>query len=149
MIRKAEARDAEAFCNVIRTSIIELCGLDHKGNKDILDEWLENKTVENCKNWIIDEYSNSFIAEKDGNIVGVSHIGFNGHLFLCYVLPCVKGLGIGGKLLSAAENSVTDLGPISISLQSTITAKGFYEYYGYIENAELKNSLEYCKPIMK
>lgn len=147
MIRKAEARDAEGFCNVIRTSIIELCALDHHGRKRELEEWLYNKTTENCNKWILNEGSNTFVAEKNGKIVGVSHIGHNGHLFLCYVIPEVKGLGIGGQLLSESENSVTCLGIQSFSLESTITAKGFYEHYGYIPNSKTKNCLEYTKSI--
>ncbi len=147
MIRRAEARDAEGFCNVIRTSIIKLCKLDHHGNKEELEEWLENKTVENCKKWILNEDSNTFVAEKNGKIVGVCHIGHSGHLFLCYVLPDVKGLGIGGELLSAAESSVTHLGIKSLSLESTVTAKGFYEHRDYVANGKTKDCLKYVKTI--
>lgn len=148
MIRKATESDAEAFCNIIRTSIIELCGPDHQGNKETLEDWLENKTVENCKAWIINENSNSFIAEKNGNIVGVCHIGHNGHLFLCYVLPSVKGLGIGGALLSVAERSVVNLDSKLIFLESTVTARGFYKHHGYIEKDKDNNDLNFSKLIL-
>lgn len=50
MIRKAQVRDAEEFCTVLRTSIVELCSLDHKENKNEIDSWLlikQLKIVEN------------------------------------------------------------------------------------------------------
>lgn len=147
MIRNAEVRDAEGFCHVIRTSIIELCELDHHGNNVELEEWLDNKTVRNCRNWILNKDSNTFVAERNGRIVGVSHIGHCGHLFLCYVLPSVKGLGIGGQLLSAAEGSVIHMGIKSLSLESTVTAKRFYEHRGYVANGKTKNCLAYVKLI--
>ncbi|GAB0152087.1 hypothetical protein [Marinobacterium sp. BA1] len=50
MIRKAEARDAEEFCNVIRTSIIELCALDHHGRKGELEAWLNKKQPKIVRN---------------------------------------------------------------------------------------------------
>lgn len=147
MIRSAEAKDAEGFCNVIRTSIIELCDLDHHGNKEELEEWLENKTIENCKKWILNEDSNTYVAEKSGKIVGACHIGHSGQLFLCYVLPDVKGLGIGGDFLSAAESSVAQLGLKLISLESTVTAKKFYEHRGYVESTNTKKCLKYSKSV--
>ena len=83
--------DSLEFCNVIRNSIAKLCLLDHKKDKLILDEWLKNKTVENCAKWINDENSTSLVAEINKNICGVAHIGHDGTLFLCYLLPEVKG----------------------------------------------------------
>jgi N-acetylglutamate synthase-like GNAT family acetyltransferase len=147
VVRIAVARYAEEFCNVIRTSFIELCDLDHHGKKEQLEVCLDNKTVENCKKWILSEDSNTFVAEKNGKIVGACHIGHSGHLFLCYVLPEVKGLGVGSQLLSAAENSVIDLGLKLLSLESTVTAKGFYEHHGYVPNGKTKNCLKYAKSI--
>lgn len=131
MIRKAESKDAESFCHVIRTSIIELCHQDHQEDDHRLSQWLESKTVDNCKAWIEDTNSHSFVAVQENCIVGVSHIGHNGHLFLLYVLPYVKGKGIGSKLLKAAEQSVKDLSLNQLTLESTITSQKFYEYHGY------------------
>ena len=147
MIRKAELQDVEEFCNVIRRSIIELCGFDHHGKKETLEKWLENKTVENCREWILNKHSSTFVAEKNGSVVGVSHIGHNGYLFLCYVLPEVKGQGLGGKLLTTAENSVSFLGVDSLSLESTITAKEFYEHHGYLAISREESCLNYTKSI--
>ncbi len=147
MIRTADVEDAEEFCSVIRSSIIELCKLDHQNDKQILNDWLQNKTVKNCREWITSKSSNSFVAELDAKIVGVAVMGHNGHLYLCYVLPEVKGQGIGRQLLHAAEHSVHHLDLPAFSLESTITAKGFYEHYGYLHVGETERCLKYTKAI--
>ena len=147
MIRQAEVSDAREFCNVVRTSIIELCELDHRGVESCLAEWLENKTVEYCEVWINDENSNSFVSLVNGKVVGVSHIGHNGHLFLCYILPSVKGSGLGGQLLLVAEDSVKNIGLSELTLESTVTAKGFYEHHGYQCCGATANCLKYAKSI--
>lgn len=145
MIRKATSKDAEDVCRVLRTSITELCHLDHCGDKKKIDEWLENKTTENCKEWIENESINAFVAENNGKIVGVSTISRDGYVLLCYVLPEVKGQGFGGQLLKAAETSDLNNGVQSFSLESTLTAKGFYEYHGYSRVRESEDCLEYEK----
>lgn len=145
MIRKAQIKDAEEFCNVLRTSIVELCQTDHQKNKSKIEKWLSNKTIENCRKWILNESSNTFVAEKNGKIVGVSDIGHNGYLYLCYLLPEVKGQGIGGKLLSVSEESVINFEFKTFNLESTVTSKFFYEHYGYVKNGKTENCLLYFK----
>ncbi len=145
MIRKARVSDAQQICNVLRRSIIELCELDHQKNQKELDEWLANKTIQNCEAWINNKKINFFVAENDGKIVGVSSINHNGFLELCYILPEAKGLGFGGELLKVAEDSVLALGIQVFTLESTITAKEFYEYFGYIQTTIKENALTYMK----
>ena len=145
MIRKAKVTDAQQVCNVLRISITELCKLDHRGDQKELDEWLENKTVKNCETWIRNESTNFFVAENDGRVVGVSSISHGGFVGLCYILPEVKDHGFGGQLLKAAEASILNLGVRVFSLESTITAKGFYEHFGYIQSGIKDNCLGYKK----
>lgn len=145
MIRKAKIEDAEHVCRVLRTSIIELCALDHKGNQDELDNWLANKTIQNCAEWIANSKLNFFVAEQNGKIVGVSSISNTGYLGLCYVLPSVLGKGVGRQLLEAAEASIFEKGVDVVSLESTITARGFYEHCGYMKVSDTDEGLEYEK----
>ena len=145
MIREARVSDAKQVCSVLRASITELCELDHRKNQNELDAWLANKTVQNCEAWINNQRINFFVAENNGKIVGVSSITHEGFIELCYILPEVKGLGFGKQLLKIAEDSVLDLGVKSITLESTITAKGFYEYFAYIQTSIKENCLSYTK----
>jgi len=145
LIREAIVTDAQQVCSILRTSITELCELDHRRDQKELDEWLSNKTVQNCESWINNERINFFVAESNGKIVGVSSISHDGFVELCYVLPEVKGLGFGGQLLKVAEDSVSNLDVQSFTLESTITARGFYEYFGYIQTGTKENCLDYMK----
>lgn len=147
MIRKATADDAEAFCHVITQSIITLCTLDHKNDRQMLNDWLANKTPENCKKWIEDTNLNSFVAEENQQILGISQIGHNGHLYLCYVLPGAEGKGIGKQLLQTAEQSVITKALTNFTLESTQTARGFYEQHGYQYDGKSKSCLKLFKPI--
>ena len=145
MIRTAQLKDADAICHVIRRSIKELCKLDYQGSETRLRSWLENKTPANCAGWIEDARSNTFVAERQGQVVGVSHIGHNGHLHLCYVLPQFTGEGLGAQLLAAAENSVLELAAGRLTLESTLTARAFYEHHGYRCCGKTATCLEYVK----
>ncbi len=145
LIREARISDAQQVCSVLRTSITELCELDHRRNKKELDAWLANKTVKNIESWINNERINFFVAENNGKIVGVSSISHDGFIGLCYILPEVKGLGFGRQLLKVAEDSVLNLDVQLFTLESTITAKGFYEYFGYVQTAIKDNGLNYRK----
>lgn len=147
MIRPAKEIDAEQICSVLRISITELCYLDHRGDSEELQEWLANKTVQNCKAWVGNERNNAFVAESNGKIVGVSSISHDGYVFLCYVLPEVKGQGYGGQLLKTAEASILKMGVGSFSLESTITAQGFYEHHGYTKVSASESELKYAKVI--
>jgi hypothetical protein len=45
--RRAVLSDADAACEVVRRSIVDLCQADHHGDSDILAKWLANKTPAN------------------------------------------------------------------------------------------------------
>ena len=150
MIEEAQIKHASEFCNVLRESIVELCEEDHRNDSVKLDAWLKNKTVENCKDWIADNESCAFVAMEKGKVVGISLIGKNGHLFLCYLLSKVKGRGIGKLLLKAAESKALYWGVNEITLESTVTAKEFYLYNGYTKNGSCssREGLS-CYPLKK
>ncbi|NVK29785.1 MAG: GNAT family N-acetyltransferase [Gammaproteobacteria bacterium] len=147
LVRAAKPEDAAAFCEVIRSSIVKLCERDYLGGNIKLDEWLKNKTADNCCAWIEDKASNSFVAEIENEVVGVSHIDHSGHLHLCYVSPNVVGRGVGKMLLNAAERSVAGLGLSEITLESTVTSKTFYERHGYKFVGKTERCLSYVKAV--
>ena len=45
-IRDAVAADAPAACDMLRRSIAELCGADHRNDLAILERWFANKAPE-------------------------------------------------------------------------------------------------------
>ena len=52
LIREGRSNDAEKACRVLRSSIVELCQADHKGDAETLELWLANKTTENMRRWM-------------------------------------------------------------------------------------------------
>ena len=58
----------------------------------------------------------------------------SGKLALCYLLPEVKGKGVGKAILRSLEDAATTHGITTIVLSSSITAESFYLHHGYISN---------------
>jgi hypothetical protein len=64
VIRPATSDDAESACALVRSSIIELCTVDHNGDALTLEGWLANKTPKNMAYWMSAPGMNAFIAER-------------------------------------------------------------------------------------
>jgi GNAT superfamily N-acetyltransferase len=134
-IRAAHPDDAIAACNVLRRSIRELCETDHGNDEALLARWLANKTPENVSGWIAN--SHVFVAEEDGQILGVAALTAAGHITLNYVAPEARFRGVSKALLRAAESKAVELGCRACTLESTKTAEQFYRAAGYREESDL------------
>ena len=131
-IRKATASDIEGIIDVCIQSITTSCRADHKDSPEVLSGWLKNKTPEQVLSWISDPEHFLVVAEEESTIWGVALISVQGYLSLTYVLPSTQYQGIGKNLLSAVEGYATNMGCNVVTLESTKTAKEFYERNGYI-----------------
>ncbi|HEX4764841.1 MAG TPA: GNAT family N-acetyltransferase [Lichenihabitans sp.] len=129
LIREARPDDAAAACELVRSSIVELCGADHGGDRGRLAAWLANKTPDNLRAWIVG--SHVFLAERDGVLAGVAAVTGEGVITLLYVLPAQRFTGVSKALLLALEERARDLGLDLCRLESTATALRFYEDCGY------------------
>jgi predicted transcriptional regulator len=69
-IRDAIPEDAPAACEVLRRSISELCGADHRNDPVILGRWLANKTPEIVASWTVRPENSVLVAVEDGSILG-------------------------------------------------------------------------------
>ena len=130
-VRPATANDAYAACEVLRRSIRELCVADHQNNEVILTEWLENKTTKNITAWVTSPQSYSVVALRNSDIGGFAMVSRDGSLRLCYLIPEFQHLGVGKAMLSALEAEAARWGLKSLHLESTKSAKAFYERNGY------------------
>ena len=85
------------------------------------------------RSWIQDPETLVLVAENPhAQIVGVALLLVSArHAPLCCIVPEVLGSGIGRSLLSELELFATRKGMASVELASSITAKPFYENYGY------------------
>ncbi|MFW2405421.1 MAG: GNAT family N-acetyltransferase [Gammaproteobacteria bacterium] len=117
---------------MLRRSIRELCFEDHGDDPQTLDNWLANKTAESVHAWV--ESAEDFCTVAvgaAGDIVGFGMLSRPGELLLLYVSPEAVGKGAGYALLVAMEQQAASWELEAITLDSTLTARKFYERNGY------------------
>jgi len=131
-VRESALADAAAAAAVVRRSIKELCHEDHRGQASILEPWLENKTAGSVAAWINspDKFCTTATVES-GEVVGFGMLSREGEVVLLYVSPTWVGRGVGHGLLDSMESAARDWGLAELFLDSTLTAKDFYERHGY------------------
>lgn len=132
-IRRARIADAEAACDVIRRSIIRLCGPDHHDNPAAIEVWLANKTPEQIRAWIRLRDNNFFVAADEGEIVSVGCVTNEGEIMLNYVSPSARFRGVSKAMLAKLEATARRRGAKVSTLRSTETARRFYLSAGYTE----------------
>jgi GNAT superfamily N-acetyltransferase/2'-5' RNA ligase len=131
-VRHATEGDATAACNVIRSSILECCGEDHRGDAAVIEGWLRNKTPEFVRSLILAPTVFSVVASFGEETVGFASAMRTGEVTLCYVAPSVRFTGVGKALLAAIEDHAAQAGVEALSLESTRTARTFYLRNGFI-----------------
>ena len=146
-IREACAADAAAACAVLRRSIVELCAADHGHDVQFLGRWLANKTPENVTAWIADPGNIVYVAVADGTIAGVAAMTRAGMVTLNYVSPDARFKGVSKALLAALESKAAELGLAQCRLESTKTARRFYEAAGYRDQPSAEAGA--CLPMVK
>jgi GNAT superfamily N-acetyltransferase len=133
-IRDAIPEDAPAACEVMRRSISELCGADHRNDPVILGRWLANKTPEIVASWIIRPGNSVLVAVEDGSILAVGCVTDAGEITLNYVLPDARFRGVSRAVVTALEARALERGAYRCTLISTETAHRFYQSAGYIQD---------------
>jgi GNAT superfamily N-acetyltransferase len=89
---------------------------------------------------------NYYLAERDGDVVGMASGGFNdAHpgtrwLFGMYVTPSERGSGVASQLVETVSTWARDDGASAIYLhvtESVARARAFYTKMGFRENGEI------------
>ncbi len=138
---------------MLRRSIIELCEADHGNDPQFLSRWLANKTPENVAAWIADAGNFVYVAVDGGRIAGVAAMTRAGLVTLNYVSPDARFRGVSKALLAELERKAAELGLAQCSLESTKTARRFYEAAGYREQDGVAGGCGgdagNCRPMVK
>jgi hypothetical protein len=114
---------------VLIASITELCALDHRNDPAMLAGWRENKAPERVAAWFSSPASTLLVAERNGEVAAVGgYFTADRVVSLNYVAPQHRFAGVSTALLAAIE---AGLGPGEASLESTQTARRFYESRGW------------------
>jgi hypothetical protein len=124
-VRRAVPADAPAMSAVLIASITELCVADHHNDPELLAGWLANKTPEGVAAWFGNPDSVLLVAEGEGEIAAVGgYFAAGRRISLNYVSPHHRFIGVSKAMLAALE---AGLGPGEAQLDSTATARRFYE----------------------
>lgn len=136
-IRDATSEDAEAACAVLRASITELCGADHRNDPVLLERWLANKQPKIVASWIAQPDRSVLVAVDEADaILAVGSVTDAGEITLNYVSPQARFRGVSRALLAALEARAADRGNAVCRLHSSETARRFYLANGYVDDGE-------------
>ena len=128
-VRPARMADAESATGVVRRSIEQLCGPDHKGDPVTFSMWLANKTADDMRRWI--DAHTVIVAIEGERITGVAAVRADGEVFLNYVAPEARFLGTSKALMNSIEAWASGRGLQWLTLDSTATALRFYRSTGW------------------
>jgi len=130
-IRYGLFADAPSAITVLRRSISELCAADHGDDARELAAWLGNKTEAAWARWIARDDATVLVAGMSGEIVGVGMLDRRGEVLLNYVRPDRRFCGVSTAMLAALEGEARAQGAARCFLESTETARRFYQCRGY------------------
>jgi GNAT superfamily N-acetyltransferase len=131
IVRTALPADAGEACGVIRRSIEELCLADHRGDAEVLQGWLANKTPETVLSWIEAADQRVLVAVEAEAILGVGAAAARGEITLNYISPHARFRGASKAVMLALEDYLRGKGNQIARLTSMITALRFYRALGY------------------
>lgn len=129
-VRRSVPEDVPALCDVCVRSIRARCVSDYTPEQ--LDYLLSEKTPEVFADWMARPESRFFTGLVNGEIAGLAMFHDSGWIGLLYTAPETAGLGLGSRLLAAAESEARAMGLRVLNTKSTLTAWRFYESQGYI-----------------
>lgn len=132
MYRLAEQRDVNSICSLIKRSINHLCAPDYNYDPEVLKPWLSEIKPEKFKAWIAHEEDYLIVATNEQDqIAGVAMLRQDGCVHLCYVAPEFSKQGVGQILINGLFARARQKNIHHLHLNSTLTAKGFYERFGF------------------
>jgi len=121
------------------------------GDADTLAQWLANKTTRDFLSWLAAEDNFCVVAETNDQIRGVGLLHRSGEVRLCYLAPGAQGQGLGKAILRVLEEKAREWGSRKLHLESTVSARPFYERAGYRSAGAAKPGfgISHCHPYEK
>ena len=132
-IRRFEARDAAALSALIRRCFLELNIKDY--SLEALQYWVSLYTPEHVAEMA--SKGHTYVCEEEGTLLGTCSIvpreeERNYYIEALYTLPDRTGEGIASRLLAACEQDPGYPDPKTLWVDSSISARTFYEAKGYL-----------------
>lgn len=131
-IRRAVPSDIPAMSAVLTASITELCAADHADDATAIAAWTRNKTEPGVAAMLANPDQQIYVAEREGQVVGVGAVTSGGAISLNYVAPSARFTGVSSAMLARLETAIAAMGHAEARLESTSTARTFYQSRGWI-----------------
>lgn len=126
IIRRYEARDAEAVSHLIRTTLRESNTVDYA--LETLQPLIDHTSPESVAE--MNARRVCLVAEEEGEVVGTVGLEAS-EIRSFFVDPRHQRRGVGAALLRAIEAEAVRLRLDALEIPSTLTAAAFYERHGY------------------
>ncbi len=137
IIRPYKTGDELGMAFAHSQSILKLCSKDYPA--EVIVVWACKKPEIYRRNAESGD-ENFFVIEDSGSIVGIGGWSKN-NISVCYLHPEVTGQGLARKLYQAVEDDYrTRTGNTYVNVESTLTAKGFYEKMGFVPQKAMKHT---------
>jgi putative acetyltransferase len=128
-IRPFKNGDEAGMCIAHERAIKEICSRDYTPAQ--IAAWTANMVPERYLRLIADHGERFWVIDDSGTIGGFAGWHAN-HIWFFFIHPEYAGKGLARKLLHAIESDYwAESGESNCLIDSTITAKPFYERMGY------------------
>ncbi|MEG0457157.1 MAG: GNAT family N-acetyltransferase [Oscillospiraceae bacterium] len=129
IIRKYNSRDCVEIAKLFYDTVHTICLNDY--TKAQLDAWATGKVDVVKWNKSFLEH-NSIVTIKNNKIIGFADMDKNGYIDRIYVDKNYQRQGVATKMMKYLENTAIKNGVICFETFASITAKPFFEKFGYV-----------------
>jgi predicted N-acetyltransferase YhbS len=126
-IRPATNADSEGISHTITRALLQTNAQDYP--PEIIDALVSNFTSEKVTSLIANRQV--YVAVAGGRIVGTASLQ-GSVVRTVFVDPDHQGKRIGAKLMDVVERFARERSIETLSVQSSLTAEGFYRKFGYV-----------------
>jgi len=127
--RRYRRSDLEAILRLFHETIHTICIQDYTSEQ--LEAWAPSEANKNA--WARSFRNNlCYVAEYQGEIVGFGDIVSKGNeINRLYTHKDFQGMGVASRIIQQLEQAAVRWGHTEIILESSLSAKGFYESRGF------------------
>jgi putative acetyltransferase len=149
-LRKFENEDTPVLLQLFYDTVHSINAKDYPA--DLLDVWAPQRP--DVKRWQSRfKTSKTIIAELDGKVVGFGTVEDNGKTIgMLYVHKDHQRQGVASELLARLEKKLAKDGAFAATVESSLTARSFFEKKGYSlvrENRKMLNGQAFVNLIME
>ena len=132
-LRRAIKDDLNSICEIFFNTVTSINANDYDENQ--IKAWSEGaKNIEMFKKKI--EEQHFIVAMMDDTIVGFSSVDDTGYIDFLYIHKNYQRQGIAKSLLKEIERFAKTLGIKELNSSVSITARGFFEKFGFVKIRE-------------